>query len=504
MPRDGRARPHPEDQRPPSAKRAGAVTLVGQLTKMTVQFAAIIAFSHLLSPRDIGLIAMLTVFISLGDIIRDCGLSQAAVQTPELAHGQASNLFWTNTLIGLVMTSGLSLAAPGVALLYSEPALRDIAPWVALCLTLNALQTQFQVRLIRDLRFTALSVTDISSQIIGLTGGLAAALAGAGYWALVIQMQCICGSLLVQRALIAGWWPGRPRREPGMAALYRFGMHSGLAQLLSYFASNTDSYIIGIRWGASALGIYSRAYQMYTVPVNSFISPLTNVALPHLSKQRHAGSDFYPLLWKAQVAISALITFLFVLTGSLAVLIVRLALGPAWASSAPLLSILSIAGAVQVLNYPTVWAFLASANAKQLLFNGLVTKSLLVASIAVGSLGGLEGVAWGFAGGTAMSWFISLAWLKRCDAMPISQFLRSGIHTLMCGLLSGGIVWILIDYYYTRVPIFILIVVGFAAATSLYVPLLMSNAAVREFLVDTARPILAKLKVLLRSKMRRI
>lgn len=232
---------------------------------------------------------MLAVLLYLGELLRDFGLSQAAIQTEKLTHDQASNLFWTNALVGLCLTATLLFAAPLVAHIYGEPVLRGVAPWIAISFTINALQAQFQVQLARDLRFVALTVTDVLSQILGLVAGLSAALAGASYWSLVIQMLVAYGSLFVLRAGVANWLPGRPRLVPGMRALYMFGLHSGLAQLVQYAASNLDSFTIGIRWGASALGIYNRAFQMYSVPGNQLLTPLTNVALPLLSRKRHEG-----------------------------------------------------------------------------------------------------------------------------------------------------------------------------------------------------------------------
>jgi PST family polysaccharide transporter len=164
-----------DEPRSTSAKRAGAITIFGQLVKGVVQFVGLIAFSHLLTPRDIGLIAMLAVFLMLGETIRDFGLLQAAIQTPKLTRGQASNLFWSNALVGAVMSFSLVIAAPAVAIMYSEPALRGLAPWIALSFTINALQAQFQVHLARELRFVALTVTDAASQLIGLTAGLISA-----------------------------------------------------------------------------------------------------------------------------------------------------------------------------------------------------------------------------------------------------------------------------------------------------------------------------------------
>lgn len=471
----------------PSAKRAGAVTMVGQIAKIAVQFCSLVAFSHLLSPRDVGLFAMVAVFLAFGELIRDFGISQAAIQTEKLTHGQGSNLFWSNAVVGVALTLTLVLAAPAVAGMYNEPALRDVAPWVAMSFTINALQAQFQVRLVRDLRFVALTVTDTASQVIGLVAGLIAALAGASYWSLVIQMLSIYGSLLMQRALIARWWPGRPRRETGMGALYLFSVHSGLSQLMSYIAFNVDTYLIGIRWGAGPLGIYSRAFQMFTVPANQLLAPLTNVALPLLSRQRHDGEDFYPLLWKAQVAMAGAITLIFALVAALSEPIVRLALGEAWIESATILPILAVGGAAQVLSYVNLWAFLASGKTKQLFYSSLVTRPLLVACIVCGSIFGLPGIAWGFSAGLCFSWLISLVWLNQCDAMPIWQFMGGALHILSAGLVAGGVGLLIVSAMSSRLPTAAVLAGGALLVSAIYVPMLFVHAATRRIFVDAIK-----------------
>jgi PST family polysaccharide transporter len=289
-----------------------------------------------------------------------------------------------------------------------------------------------------------------------------------------------------------------------MSALYLFGIHTGLAQVVQYFASNVDTYIIGIRWGATPLGIYNRAFQMFSVPATQLLAPLTNVALPLLSRERHDGGDFYPKLWKAQVTISTALTFVFMLAASLAEPLVRIALGPAWHESAPILAILSIGGAAQVLSYMAFWAFLASGNARQLFFHSLVTKPLLAACIVVGSFGGLQGVAWGFSSGLVLSWFVSLAWLKHCDAMPASKFMRSGIHVLLSGLVAGGLGWVLVTHLSAQVPMIVLVVVGSAFSISVYVLLLMLVAPTRRFLVDISSPEVERVKTILRRRRDRV
>jgi PST family polysaccharide transporter len=285
-----------------------------------------------------------------------------------------------------------------------------------------------------------------------------------------------------------------------MRALYVFGLHAGLAQLLNFFAYNTDSYIIGTRWGASTLGIYNRAFQMFTMPSSQLLAPLTNVALPLLSQRRHAGGDFYPLLLKAQVTISVALTAMFSLAASLAQPLVAVALGPEWNESAALLSILSMGGAVQVMSYMTFWAFLASGNTRQLFFAGLVTRSLLVLCIAIGSLAGIEGVAWGFTAGLTIAWFINLAWLKQCDSMPVRVFFISGSHVLLCGLTAGLIGWILVWSFDSSASSAILLFTGSLLVTAIYIALIVVNRTTRNVLREAIGPAIARLRRVLRCK----
>lgn len=233
---------------------------------------------------------------------------------------------------------------------------------------------------------------------------------------------------------------------------------------------------------------------MFSVPANQLLAPLTNVVLPILSRQRNEGGDFYPLLWKAQIAISGALTFVFMLAASLAEPLIRTVLGPAWHESATLLSILSIGGAVQILTYMAYWAFLASGRARDLLFYSLVTKPLQAVCVIVGSVGGVTGVAWGYSVGILMSWFISLAWLKRCDSMPVRDFLHSGIHVLLSGLIAGSAGWVLVNLLDTRAPTIVLFIGGFALSASIYVVLIAVSGSMRKFVVSLFSPGLARLK----------
>src|SRR2546430_13623805 len=53
---------------------------------------------------------------------------------------------------------------------------------------------------------------------------------------------------------------------------------------VNYFARNLDNVLLGRYWGASQLGLYSRGYQLMTLPIDQINGPITTVAVPALSR----------------------------------------------------------------------------------------------------------------------------------------------------------------------------------------------------------------------------
>src|SRR5262249_32251058 len=63
------------------------------------------------------------------------------------------------------------------------------------------------------------------------------------------------------------WVPGLPRRKCGVLSMLHFGWMATCNSLVVFLAWNTDNILLGRFWGADALGLYGRAYQLATLPV---------------------------------------------------------------------------------------------------------------------------------------------------------------------------------------------------------------------------------------------
>ena len=417
--------------------RGGRVTVLGQVAKALLQMVSVVVLSRLLPPSDFGLIAMVTVVVSLGELLRDFGMTTSGLRARKLTHAQGSNLFWVSSALGLVASLLVAASAPLLVLVYNEPRLYVLTPVLAITVLIHGSQAQLQVQLARAHKYGTLVLTDLAAQALALGVAVGGVLAGWGYWALAAQSLTAALALLVLRWFASGWVPALPARGVGSKPLLVSGAHFGLAYGLQFVASNTDAVMIGALWGAGPLGLYNRAFQLLTMPVSKLLSPLMNVVVPTMNAVRDEGGDVQRRYLRIQSIVGLVIVAVFAVAGGSAAALIPLALGSQWVGSVPIFQILSVGGLVLGLSQVSYWIFVTEGKSRELLKYNLVTKPMTVLLVVVGSLFSVEGAAWGYAVALLLSWPINVVWLWKTAGIDGPKFLVNGFRLVAAGLLAG-------------------------------------------------------------------
>lgn len=412
--------------------RGGAVALAGSAATMVIQAAAVVTLSRLLAPQDFGLVAMVSVFVALGNLIRDFGMPTAALQARDLTSQQAANFFWMNSALGAGAAVALTAAAPVLVLIYAEPRLLALVPSLALVILLNGVGAQIQVHLARRMRYRVIVVTDVVAQAVGLLAAIVVALDGWGYWALVVQTISSAAIQLATRWLACHWLPTWPRRGHGSAHMFRAGVHYGVAQLLAFLQTNADTIVLGIRLGATPLGYYNRAFQLLAGPTGRVLDPLTQVVIPSLNRMGTRNGDYGAPLLRIQFIVGLGVVWIFAMAAGSAQTLIPLLLGPGWEPSVEVFQVLAIGGCIGAFSHVSYWAFIAYGKSRELLRYNIVSKPLAVICIIAGSFFGVPGVAWGYVVGMAVSWPLNMWWLHRTADLSWRPFALNGL-LLLCG-----------------------------------------------------------------------
>lgn len=466
------------------AARGASVTVAGQAAKFLIQFGGIVVLARLLAPADFGLVAMVTAIVGVCEVLRDFGLSSAAVQARTLSAGQRNNLFWINTGIGAVLTLLVALSAPLLADLFDEPRLTAITQVLAVTFLLSGIATQFRAHLTREMRFGKLAAADVAAQCGGLLLGIAMAVTGFGYWAIVGQQVA---QALLTAAFTAGfgrWLPGLPRRHEPMRGLLSFGWHLMGTQLLQYASKNIDSVIVGHQFGATSLGYYNRSSQLVNGPLNQLNVPASTVALPVLSRLQDDPPRYRRFLLRGQTALMTLVVGGFLAAAALAGPVVEILLGPSWTPAVEIFRVLAIGAALQGASYATYWVFTSKGLTAAMLRYAVVVRAVSILLLVGGAWFGMIGVAWAYTGGVGFSWLVGLVWVSRVSDAPVREMFTNGLRTLLvygCGAVAGYLASGVVDGPLPKVGVGLVAMVATCAVVAAVYPRYRADlAAVRD------------------------
>jgi PST family polysaccharide transporter len=396
-----------------------------------LQLGGLIVLARLLDPSDYGLLAMVLAVVGLTELLRDFGLSSAAVQARTLSIEQRNNLFWINAVVGTALAGVVVLISPLVALLYDEPRLGPMAAALAVTFAFNGFATQFRANMNRALRFGSVAVADVGAQAAGLAVGIAMALSSFGYWALVGQQITVALTGLVLLVSLGRWRPGRYRRRVPMRQLLGFGSNFLAAQLLGYASKNADSVVLGITLGAAPLGLYNRAYQLSMLPVTQVNAPATQVALGVLSRIQDDRKRFDEYLLVGQTVLLHAVLAIFSVACGLAAPLITLALGVQWVDAIPVFQILCIAGVFHTAGYATYWVFLAKGLTRSHFHWELISRPLLVLVIVLAAPSGLIGLASAYTAAVVVMWACGLLWIRRVGKAPAGAMFTNALRAMV-------------------------------------------------------------------------
>ncbi|WP_111767660.1 lipopolysaccharide biosynthesis protein [Nakamurella deserti] len=422
------------------AARGSKVVLLTQAVRAGLQFASMIILARLLDPSVFGLVAMVTAVIGIADLVRDFGLSSAAIQSPTLSRDERTNLFWVNLGFGALCTAVVASCAPLIQAIYDQAGLTPIILSLSAVFLISGANTQFRADLTRSMRYGKLAAADITAQAVGIAVAAGLAVAGAGVWALVAQQLTVAIVSLAMNVVSTRWLPGPPRRRVSLRRFFAFGSSLFATQALTYLTKNVDNIALGVYSGPYQLGLYSRAYQLLMTPLNQINAPMTGVALPVLSKIQDDDERFARYLGRAQLVACYLTASIFAVAAGVSGPLTLVLFGEAWAPVAPIFAILAIGGIFRSIQQIAYWTYLAKGRTGAQLKMILVTRPLMIAIILAGVPWGPIGVAVGHTVAYFLFWLVSVRHVGRVTGVDSARLLRNAVRPVALVSLPAGAV----------------------------------------------------------------
>lgn len=356
-------------------------------------FSIIIA--RQLLPSDYGLVAMLTIFLTIAQIFVDSGFVEALIQKQNRTDTDFSTVFWFNILVALLLYVTLFLCSPLIADFYGEPLLNDLLKCISIIFVINAFRTVQQAKLNIAMDFRRQTWISVVAMTISGIIGMWMAYHGFGVWTLVWQQLLLNFFNVVFLWISSRWIPKIVFSKHSFKELFSFGSRLLISRTLHAIYTNGTFLLMGKFFSPSTTGLYSQSNQMVSFIPTTVNDVVARVAYPIECELQDNDEELQRYFFQI-LRLTCFVLFpLMMGLAALAEPIVRLLLTEKWMETVPLIRILCFA-----------WIWWPASNMSWQLLNAkhrsdyclkaeVIKKTIGISILLISFLGGIKMVCIG-------------------------------------------------------------------------------------------------------------
>lgn len=349
-----------------------------------VSFIVSIILARMLVPDDFGVIALVMIFIVFADVFVTSGFSTSLIQKRDANKTDFSTIFYCSFVVSVILYIVLFFAAPAVSRFFKIPALTPVLRVLGLRIPISSYNSIQHAYVSRHMMFRKFFFSTLFGTIVSGILGVAAAFAGFGVWALVIQyltnivVDTICLSFTVK------WHPSFVFSKNAAKELMSFGWKVLLADLSGVFFDQLRSLVIGRFFTTADLAYYNRGKSFSSLVMDNISNTVMAVLFPALSNENTDVAKVKALLRKA---VSMMSYIIFPIIGGMVVVaspMVKVLLTSKWDESIPFLQILCVAAAISMIGNVSLQAIKAIGRSDILLKLEIIKKPIYLVLLVLG------------------------------------------------------------------------------------------------------------------------
>jgi O-antigen/teichoic acid export membrane protein len=267
----------------------------------------------------------------------------------------------------------------------------------------------------------------------------------------------------------------------------RFGGTLTLNGLVMYIATNFEKVLLGRFWGADAVGLYGRAYQLINIPNDNLNSAAGGVAFATLSRLKDDPGRFRSYFLKGYALILSLTVPITMACALFAGDIISVFLGPKWKSAITIFRLLAPTTLAFAIINPMGWLLVSLGLVGRGLKMSLVLAPVMIAGYAVGLPYGPKGVALAYSVMMVICAIPLIAWAVRGTVISVRDILLTLSRPLLSGVVAAGLVLGLQFLYGPLLSPLPRLVLGVALVLAAYLGMLLYVMGQKLFYQDILR-----------------
>jgi O-antigen/teichoic acid export membrane protein len=388
-------------------------SFVDAFANQGIQFIVGIILARLLSPREFGLIGMLTIFIAISQTFVDSGFSNALIRKTRCTQNDYSTTFYFNIIVAVLCYMILFVFSGSIASFFHEPQLRSLIQILGICLIANSFSVIQRTILTKEINFKLQTMVSLVASIGSGIIAVYLALTGFGVWSLVALTlsRAILNSIFLW--LWGKWKPNWVFSRESFKELFAFGSKLLVSGLIDTAYRNVYYLIIGKYFSAVELGQYTRADQFQAIPSQNLNGIIGRVSYPILSSIQ----DDIP---KLKIAFQKIIKSTMFITFSLMLGMAAVAkpmifslIGGKWSPAVIYLQLLCLVGMFYPLHALNLNMLQVQGRSDLFLRLEIIKKVLAIPTIIIGVIFGIKIMIMGMLANSMIAYYLNSYWSGR-------------------------------------------------------------------------------------------
>jgi lipopolysaccharide exporter len=348
-----------------------------RLCDRVVGLASTIVLARLLTPADFGLVAMAMSVIAVIELTTAFGFDVALIQKPTLERRDFDSAWTLSIILYCSCAVVIGLVSIPAAIFYGDPRLVNVMLFIGVGWIFSGLENSRIVEFRRRMDFAKEFVFSVSKRLVGFIVTITAAIVLQNYWALIIGMVTGRAAGFALSYLMIPCWPRIDLSSAGDLLKFSRWLLVNNAMLISVV--RFPHFLIGKILGPQALGLFTVAYDIATLPATELSSPVNRAALPGYSSM---ASDQIKLKETFLDVGAVVVAVALPASAGLAMIaepLVRVVLGENWLEAVPIIRILAISAALVAATGNNGVAHLAVGYPKAVTLQSLLRLAVLIA-----------------------------------------------------------------------------------------------------------------------------
>jgi O-antigen/teichoic acid export membrane protein len=404
---------------------------VAQAIEVSCGLGVLIYLARIVDAETFGVVSLAVAVAAVVSVVVATPVANAVVAHGLTEDRALSTVWWAacapSAVVSIVLIGVFVLAGLGGREIVAVSVVMCGIPFLAWSVLVQAIQQQ-------RLEFRAAAVARTVAALSAAAIAVALGLSGHGFPALL--SRSVAPPILIAGV---GMWQARwrPRFVLDAGTLREAGSYArgvGGFGLLNQLNRYADNLLIGFALGSAALGYYALAYRFIEMPVGQVGNAAQSVVFPTLARVGDE-AEFREGLLRSQKLLVWIAAPFGVCAIGLGDRVVRLVLGSQWDAAGTIVQVFGAVALLQIAGTQVGVIYLARRATDLLARWAMLSTPVVVASFALGLLGGARGVAWAYLAANVVLFYPSWQFPGRLIGLTAGIVIRN--LTLELGLAFG-------------------------------------------------------------------